>query len=175
MWWGKAHQFVVCERIKMAALVKTVWAPHLLSYLRFLWTKIHAVNQRRKKDPLYWSTFLRRWVAPPFLWCPPQQHSHPPSFEGEDYNYQGAQRGLPDQYRTRSLHSRVFCMVYPSISSLLLESVTHVLSVVNLCFHPLPFKFSLTAPGYTRWSWRENRLMNRRTWKERVGGVKGGL
>lgn len=33
-------------------------------------------------------------------------------------------------------------MVYPSISSLLLESVTHALSVVNSCFHPLPFKFS---------------------------------
>lgn len=29
---------------------------------------------------------------------------------------------------------------------------------------------SLTASGYVRGSWRENRLMNRRTWKERVGG-----
>lgn len=33
-------------------------------------------------------------------------------------------------------------MVYPSISPLLLESVTRALSVVNLSFHPLPFKFS---------------------------------
>lgn len=32
---------------------------------------------------------------------------------------------------------------------------------------------SLTASGYARGSWRENRLMNRRTWKERVG--RGGL
>lgn len=170
MSWGKAHPFVVCDRIKMAALVKTVWAPHL-------WTKIHAVNQRRRKDPLYWSTFLHRWVAPPFLWCPPQQHSHPlslpPSFEGEDYNYQGAQQGLPDQYRTRSLHSRVFCMVYPSISSLLLESVTHALSVVNSCFHPLPFKFSHCFRLHERIVEGES-LDEQKDMKRKSRGGKGG-
>lgn len=128
----------------------TEQVPHLPSRVRLLPAKTTVKQWRRKEASVPFDAAWRRHPTP--VSSSLHHHSHPLSLSVSLHPFAGGLE-LPGSATriTRSISQtlsfpRVFSVVYPSISlSSLSLSLTHsltlLLPVVNLCFHPLPFTF----------------------------------